>query len=244
MPEVVTAAFVAGAVAAGRAHDRSDLDVYVVTERLDPVEPTDRQFRGVDGEPIPLLVRNVQDGYRLDVEYWREAQAEHVFRRIRERPLDGTHVIGLNVTEDDLDFLSDVWIGRPLAGAGWLAEHQEMLRRIRLNLLVASRRFSQADSSIEDALGLLESGDHFSAVLAASLAFNFVVDGLVAAAGELSPNPKWRAQKVLRARPEALSWDTYWAIETRRQLEPDRPEPWIRDVLARCQELMLSVDFP
>jgi len=215
----------------------------VVAEQLAPVEPTDCVFRGVDGEPIPFLVRYVPDGYRLDVEYWREAQVEHVFRRVCERPLDGTRLIGINLSEDDLDFLSDVWIGRALAGESWLLARQETLRQARVNLLVASRRFSQADSSIEDALGLLESGDHSSALLAAILAFNFVVDGLVAAEGELSPNPKWRAQKLLSAQPPALSWDEYWNIETREGLNGERPEEWVRDLLARCQELMLSVDF-
>ena len=120
---------------------------------------------------------------------------------------------------------------------------QEALRAARLNLLVASRRFSQADSSIEDALGLLETGDQPTALLAASIAFTFVVDGLVAAEGELSPNPKWRAEKVRCAQSNALSWDEYWDLETRRHLDPAQPEPWIRHVLARCQELMLSLDF-
>lgn len=225
-----------GAVAAGRSHARSDLDVYVIAAQLDPVEPTDCVFRGVDGEPIPFLVRYVPDGYRLDVEYWREAQVEHVFRRVSERPLDGARTIGLNLTEDDLDFLSDVWIGKALAGKEWLLARQETLHRSRLKLLVASRRFSQADSSIEDALGLLEIGDQPSALLAASVAFNFVVDGLAAAEGELSPNPKWRANKVHRAQPGPLSWDEYWEIETRRRLDPAQPEPWIRHLLTRCQE--------
>jgi hypothetical protein len=239
----LTSVFVTGAVVAGRGHARSDLDIYVIAERLDPVESTDCLFRGVDGEPIPSLVRYVGDGYRLDVEYWREAQVEHVFTRICERPLHGARTIGLNLTEDDLDFLYDLSIGRALAGEKWLLAHQDALRRVRLNLLIASRRFSQSDSSIEDALGLLESGDQASAVLAASLAFNFVVDGIVAAEGELSPNPKWRAQKMLRAKPQALRWDEYWDIETRKHLDPAEPEQWTRALLARCQELMLSVDF-
>jgi hypothetical protein len=239
----VTSVFVSGAVVAGWGHARSDLDIYVIAERLDPVEPTDCLFRGVDGEPIPSLVRYVPDGYRLDVEYWRETQVEHVFKRICERPLHGERTIGLNLTEDDLDFLYDLSIGSALAGAKWLLAHQETLRGAHLNLLIASRRFSQSDSSIEDALGLLESGDQASALLAAILAFNFVVDGLVAADGELSPNPKWRAQKMLRAQPHGLTWDEYWDIETRKHLDPARPEEWTRNLLARCQELMLSVDF-
>jgi hypothetical protein len=80
-------------------------------------------------------------------------------------------------------------------------------------------------------------------VLAATLAFDYVVDGLVAADGELSPNPKWRARKMLRAQPLALTWDEYWAVETKRELDLDQPEQWTRGVLARCQELMASVDF-
>jgi hypothetical protein len=75
------------------------------------------------------------------------------------------------------------------------------------------------------------------------VAFNFVVDGLVAAEGELSANPKWRAKKVLLAQPGPLSWDEYWDIEARKHLDPAQPEPWIQHVLARCQELMLSIDF-
>jgi hypothetical protein len=243
VPAEAVSVFVTGAVASGRSHARSDLDVYVIAGRLDPVKPTDCVFRGVDGEPIPFLVRYVADGYRLDVEYWRETQVEHVFRRVSERPLDGTRMIGLNLTEDDLDFLSDIWIGKALAGEEWLLARQEALRAARLNLLVASRRFSQADSSIEDALGLLETGDQSTALLAAGIAFTFVVDGLVAAEGELSPNPKWRAEKVRCAQSNALSWDEYWDLETRRHLDPAQPEPWIRHVLARCQELMLSLDF-
>jgi hypothetical protein len=151
----VTAVFVTGAVVAGWRHARSDLDVGVIAERLDPVEPTDYLFRGVDGEAIPVLVRYTAGGYRLDVEYWREAQVEHVVRRLEERPLDGARAIGLNLTEDDLDFLHDLSIGRALAGETWLLARQEALRHARWHLLVASRRFSQADSSIEDALGLL-----------------------------------------------------------------------------------------
>lgn len=243
VPRDLTAVFVTGAVVAGWGHARSDLDVYVVTPRVDPVETTDSLFRGVDGSPIPWLVRYVPDGYRLDVEYWREEQVDHVIARVCERPLDGSHAIGLNLTEDDLDFLHDLSIGRALAGEDWVLERQDTLRRARLHLLVASRRFSQADSSIEDALGLLESGDEVSAVLAASLAFSYVVDGLVAAEHELSPNPKWRARKMLQAQPRALTWDEYWSVETKQGLDPARPERWVRELLGRCQELMGAVDF-
>jgi hypothetical protein len=243
VPAEATAIFVTGAIETGWGHARSDRDVFVIAENLDPVAPTDWLFRGVDGEPVGSLIHYAPEGYRLDVEYWRESQIDHAIRRVHERPLDGERSIGLNLTEDDLDVLHDLLIGRALIGEEWLLARQNDLKRARFELLVASRRFSQADSSIEDALGLLESGDEASAVLAATLAFNYVVDGLVAAQGELSPNPKWRARKMLRATPPGLTWDEYWSVETKAGLDPADPEEWTRAVIARCQELMLAVDF-
>ena len=152
------------------------------------------------------------------------------------RPLEPT-------TVPLVDFLYRLAVAQPLVGSDWLAERQRELEGARFPLLLAARAFTEADTYVEDALGLLQSDDPASAVLAARSAFGYTVDGLLAYAGELSPSAKWRARKLARARPAELSWDDYWRIETMRDLDAARPEAWVELVLERCQDITGRIDF-
>jgi predicted nucleotidyltransferase len=242
VPDDCVCAFLSGSIVAGWGNATSDLDIYVVSASVPNVAATGSVAHFGDPPTVPILVRVVGDS-RWDVEFWLESQVDQVVEKVTATELDGERPAGLDFTPDDKDFLYRLSIGLALIGEDWLRSRRETIEAARYPTIVATVAFSQADGYVEDALGQLEAGDDVSAVLSARIAFDHAVDGLLATKGELAPNPKWRARKLLRAQPSEISWDDYWEVETMQRFDPANPAAWVRGVIERCQELMLEVDL-
>jgi len=242
IPGSWTCIFVSGSIVAGWGHANSDLDIYVVTDkRLSIPSTAVLPVGGITPADVPVLEGFVDDR-RWDVELWLEDQVEQVLSKVTAVDMtEGGTTAALS--PEHIDFLYRISIGVALDGAEWLAEKQRILAESQFRVLLAGRAFNDADGWIDDAVGLLQSSDPRSAVLAAREAFTLVVDGLLASHGEFAPNHKWRAQKMLRARPDELRFEEYWAIETMRGLDPDDPSRWVVHVLEVCQRLMSEVDL-
>ena len=226
--------YLSGSLVAGWGHATSDLDVYVIS--AGPVSPpVVTAYTYVDMEPpeVPVCVHHV-DGRRWDVEYWTDGHVDQLLGRIEEGrvPLDGL-----------VDFLYRITVGVPLMGDAWLEERRAQIARSRLRPMLVETCFDRADGLIEDAVGMLEVGDHASAVIAARQAFAEAVRGLLAVRERYAPQPKWRARQFQLARPTEMSWDEYWRLETMQGFDPEHPERWVEQVLEKCRSLMMAVDI-
>jgi nucleotidyltransferase-like protein len=237
LPEKPLCVYLSGSFASGMAHASSDFDIFVVTEQ--PFIPEDQTGVGhVSTEPhaYPIVIRDLPEG-RCDIEYWLTVQVAGLLDMF----VSGNSTLGFSI--EDVDFLYRLSIAQPLSGADWLAHQQEALARSEFASMVAQRSFGTADSLFEDALGMLQVGDTHSAVLAAHEGFGRAIDGLLANHHQFSPRRKWRAQKLIRARPELISLEEFWTIEAMRDFDPSQPEVWVRSVIERTRELMMEVEL-
>jgi hypothetical protein len=219
---------------------RSDLDLFVIVS--EPWVSSSAQLDTVALRPdtIPIEVLQV-DGRRWDVEYWLESQVDQLFEKFAPAELAGDQPAGQRMTFPELGFLLKLLHAAPVAGDEWLAARHRQIDESSFGSVFALRSFHMMDLCVEDAVGQLAEGDVESAVLATKLAFYWAVDGLLASHGEPGDSSKWLARRFRAAQPAALSFDDYWAIETRREYEPDDPRRWIEKVLALCQHIATEV---
>ena len=228
VPEDTTCVYLSGSVLAGWGHRFSDLDVFVVGRSRAEV---DALFT-IDHD-VSLQLRRV-DGVRWDIEYWREDELDALIARFEGDP--GSYDAA------DVDTLYRLDLGHALHGDAWLAERRSRLRASRFARTLSRRAVNKADNLLEDALGMLDSGDVESAVLAARLAFGKVTDALLNQHGDWCPSEKWRARRLVATQPPALDFEDWWRVETMLDFDPGDPAAWVRDTVARCRDLILEVD--
>lgn len=241
LPTSAGSAFVSGSLLEGWGHATSDLDVYIVSDDWSGLEDAETHATPVALEPSRILTAGVWVGEgRWDLQYWLAAQVDQVFAKVEGDP-DSRPPELAPLGADEIEFLHRLSIGHPVFGGDWFAERVERLGRSRFQRMEAARMLASADGFLDDALGLLETGDLESAVLAAHRSLRFTIDGFLCHYGELNPSEKWRARKFRRAQPAEISWDEYWALETMRDLDRDDPAAWVLRVVERCRELQAGV---
>ncbi|MDQ5820889.1 MAG: hypothetical protein M3540_05560 [Actinomycetota bacterium] len=242
LPDEREAVFVSGSLVAGWQHANSDVDLYVITDAEPASAPAAYSRVRLEPDLVPIVV-GFAEGRRFDVEYWQEGQVDQVLAKVESFDLEGEESAGSDLGAEEADFLYRLSVGVALEGEDWLRRRQTALEHSAIRPIFTSLAFNHADGFIEDAVGLLRSGDHETAILCAHRGFQLVVDGLLAHYGELSPSAKWRARKVHAAHPAELAWERYWELETMRGLDLDRPATWVEDVLQECQRIMEAVDI-
>jgi hypothetical protein len=221
--------YASGSVVAGWGHDASDLDLFVVAAEAQPVVPPARPHR-VPAAPGVVPMRALATaGGAWDVKVFGAGQVDELVARCQGDPRE-------RLEEEAVNFLYRLDIGVPVLGAEWLGERQRRLRELCFAERVAGQHARRAASLLRDAASLLAS-DPPSAVVAAREAFGYAVDAALARRGQLCPGRKWRARKFRLAGPPGMSWDEYWRFETMRELDPARPEAWVRAVIDRCGQL-------
>ncbi|MEU6404725.1 nucleotidyltransferase domain-containing protein [Streptomyces sp. NPDC046985] len=232
-----------GSYARGWEHSHSDVDVIVIGT---PPQSADPQAETEDED----VVRRVHyvDGRRWEIEYYSLGFTERLIELVRgaAKAADEGH--------DSASWLGSYELGRALRLLGAVAlsgeEHADALRhRLRaagVAHVVARVAVDTCDAALDDALGLLASGDTHAAVLAASAAVGHAIDACLASHDELWPGAKWRYRKYLslvERRPDtalALDAEEAWRLLTLADLDPDQADDWVRRAVARCQNLLFD----
>lgn len=246
------AAFLSGSFIAGTAHAMSDVDVYVVVPDAsgrDPLLIADGELVTMDAfdlDPPELpIVTLWREGRRWDVELWLQTQVEQLLHRLaRLTTADGRLATDVYVNEQDLDFYYRLSIAHPVLGSDWIARQQALLRSTRLSDHLAARCFNEADGYLEDAAGMLQSGDLEAAVLAVRLAVQAAVDGRCAAVGSLQVSPKWRAHRVRTLAGANIDFGAYWGYEAGTTLAESGAEKWVSSAMSFAQDLIENTDLP
>ncbi|MCX4527002.1 MULTISPECIES: nucleotidyltransferase domain-containing protein [unclassified Streptomyces] len=244
LPADHRAAFVVGSLARGWANPSSDVDIYVVTD-----EPWTGAASG--SIRVPLTRPDVPtahfpgagDGRRRELKYWTDGQIGEVLAKVSWAEFDAGRSIGQMVTRDEEQLLERLLACRPLSGEDWVRERQREIEQSAFRAVVVSYCLTNADDFVEDALGQLAVDDLDSAVLSVRQAFGHAVDALLASHGECGRLVKWRARRMAAARPEALPYERYWAVETMRDFDSAAPRAWVEDVITLCKSLSMEVEI-
>jgi hypothetical protein len=242
IPEDTVCVFASGSLVVGWGHATSDVDLYVVTTAPATITPTTTNELGLCARPLQVIIEYGPDGVRYDIEYWTVAQVDELLAAV-EDPGGTDHPAMARPGYDDIDCFYRLSVGVAFTGDTWLRAAKERLGASALSELLARQEFNEADSLIEDAVGLLQTGDQQSAMLAARMALDHTVDGYLFGRGSLSPAAKWRYRKLAELPGPALTPDVFWRLETMRDLDPNNVGPWVEEVLRTCQSLMMEVDF-
>jgi len=230
------AVYLGGSRALGWGHQASDIDLFALTD----APPTAFDGRNLDvtvrGDKPPIVI-SFFEGIRVDTEYWSTAQLQELAQRltdIRERE---------GLSHGDLDVLWRLRHSQFISGDEQLVRAlQATVSRTDLDAEFLQRGVYSAEVRLDDAAGLLASGEEFMAAVSAREAFARVVDALLSESGSSAPPSKWRPKRLGMV-PE-LSWLTaeYFDVETMAGLDPEAPGLWARRVILRCRELIRDID--
>jgi hypothetical protein len=241
MPADCQAVFVGGSMARGWAHARSDADLYIVS--VAPWTGATNGFSPValDPDSVPTNVTYI-DGRRWEVRYWLEAQVDQMLAKADWENFHGTDSTGRRLSPHEALFLSRLDGALVVIGAEWMRHRRQQVADSAFRSMFTLRALADADSWVEDALGMLESGDMHAAVLAAQGALAASADALTLNHGEYSVEQKWRARRVQAVDSSLLPFDRYWAMATMMTFDPEHPEEWIRSVLELSRKVALEVE--
>jgi hypothetical protein len=241
LPRSYEAIYAAGSLVRGWGNERSDFDVYVIV--TEPRESETAQIDSVALHPDSLPVESfyAEDGRRWDVEYWLETQVDQLFAKISPDTLASIQPAAKRMMDAEVAFLERFSYAAPIAKEEWLVERKRQLAGLPLTSMMALRALHMLDIYTEDVVGQLNAGDVESAVLTAKIALRYAVDALLASNGEFGESPKWFARRYRAADPNELSFDEWWALETMRSYDPERPERWVEEVLTICQRIASEI---
>ncbi|GAA0549683.1 hypothetical protein GCM10010172_34680 [Paractinoplanes ferrugineus] len=241
VPDSCRAVFIGGSVARGWQHSRSDTDLYLVSGEAWEGESDGFNTVAVDPASVPTNVTFV-DGNRIELRYWQESQFDQVLAKVTWDAYQNADSFGQKLSQHEAALLSRLTSALVLVGDEWVTRRREEVAASAFRSMLALRCLSEADSWVRDALGMTESGDFASAVLAAQNALAASADALSLGSHEYSIEPKWRARRMEIIGSPILPFDRYWELATMRTYDPANPTAWIESVLEVCREVALEVE--
>lgn len=245
IPASCLAIYVVGSVARDWAHPTSDLDVIIVA-RETPSDANDDnpRYARIGHEPdFVWLLSTSLVNRSCDIEFWRERLVDKLISRVSRSEFEKGRARERQLMIYEINFLERLRDAIPVYGHDDVSLWQERLRQSAFQAMRVKFWAHEATNYREHALGQLEVGDTYSAVLSARLFFGAAADALLASHGELGQNAKWRARRLLATRPQVLPFKTYWEIETMQGFDDRKPGEWVRStaeaadgVLAEARE--------
>ena len=212
----------AGSLIRGWGNASSDLDLYVITDKLWTGDHIDNPSVHVRAGAVPSASFFAR-GLRLDVEYWQEELIVGLIQRVSWAQYDSGAMTDVSLSRTEIDVLERLTYGVPLLGSDWLSAQRAAVKNSALTVYLVRHRLNMADIFVEDARGQLASGDVECAVLSARAALGHSVDALLASAGEIGHATKWRPRRFRAVQQDILSFDEYWRLETMATYDPRRP---------------------
>jgi hypothetical protein len=242
LPPDRLAVYAGGSLVRGWGNASSDLDIYVITTQR--CHPGGAQTDTVALEPdsVPALPIYVGDR-RWDIEYWLDSQVDQLLGKVSRDILASDEPAGRRMTDAEIGHLQRLSHAAPIEGDDWLGRRREQFAASAADTVMTLRALHFQDIYAEDATGQLAAGDVSSSVLSVKLAFRYAIEALLASCGEFGESPKWFARRFQAAKPQQMSFEEYWAIETMRTFDPAAPEKWVEEVLRACQRIASEVSI-
>ncbi|MFF5026859.1 hypothetical protein ACFY2J_21975 [Streptomyces collinus] len=234
-----------GSTAAGWGNTFSDIDLYVFsdTELVLPGDETVETWPGAD--PSGIRWHNwmgVYDGARVDLKVWPTSTLATALERYLE-----TEVEFCSMGDFLQDFVYRLSIGIPLKNEKFFQEMNELLDSSSYKRALARLLKADAENSLTDVAGQLDSGDFMSARVSADIAADHVADASLVLAGQLCRRRKWLLRR-LEGTPECgITVDEYrsMVLDGARAGESDgdcarRVARWTQAHLVRLEDALLS----
>lgn len=240
LPERRSAVYLAGSLVRGWGNAMSDVDVYVVVPEPWQGEVSNTTHVSVAPGSVPVHAFD-HDGRRWDVEYWLDAQVDELLDAVSWDSFESGRRTADTITPHEIAFAQRLGFSLVVEGDDWVRRRAGEFDASAIKAMIATNALYELDLLTEDAVGMLESGDVDSAVLATRLAFGWAIEALLASLGEFNEQPKWRARRMKAVAPPVLGFDDYWAIETMRDYTPADPRAWVERVLRTCQDIVTEV---
>jgi hypothetical protein len=232
--------FFSGSIVDGWGHARSDLDLYIISD--DPISLgeafTTYEQRVSTSDPTIHVVLAEIGAYRLDLELWKVSQLDELIGRFRSGvPLQELP----HPARNEQDLIARMVKGKSIHGEEWLNQVKQQLDSSSYGLWLAENRKLDAEGSIEDALGMMETGDFKSAVLSTRRALEWVLQALLALHGDYAVDTKWLVRRLARLEPPELSGEQAWRLLAMDGCY-DEPESWLHEALAVIGRIHLAVE--
>ena len=239
VPDDAVAVLMVGSRALGWQHERSDIDVVIVSTTPWSGPVAERQKVALAESSIGVVVASA-GGIPCEVKYWTEAQVRETLGKVGWSAWDaGASTDSLSMNE--LLLVQRLPSAVPLSGQEWRAGVADEVRRSAAHSQAALASLDNADDMLDDVSGLLGSGEVDAAVLALQRAFVHVTDALTASLGQPGTDSKWRLRRVEAADTDVLPGADFWRIVTMQDFDADRPLHWLEHTLFRCSQIMLEV---
>ena len=239
VPDDAVAVLMVGSRALGWQHDRSDLDVVVVSTGPWPGPVTERQKVALDEGSIGVAVTSV-DGVLCEVKYWTESQVRQVLTKIGWPAWDAGGS-GDSLSTNELLLVQRLPSAAALSGSDWWRGVADEVEDSAAHSQAALASLAHADGMLDDVSGILGAGDLDAAVLALQRAFVHVTDALTASLGHPGTDSKWRLRRVRAADTDVLPDAEFWRIVTMQDFDTDHPHEWLEHTSFRCSQIMLEV---
>lgn len=242
-PEDSAAILLVGSRARGWANPTSDYDFCVVTASL--YTHSAARMTGVPLDPSTMSTREFELGdQRAEVAYWSLAQFNQMIAKVSWAVFDSGEASLKTLTDLEQTVLERLTTAVPLHGADELDRLRTALGSSAHRAFITVLSVSSADGKLEDIAGMLDVGDLPSAVLAARLALDHMVDALLDSRGVYGTNiPKWRWRRLSDLREPQFPAGRYWDLVTMHGYGRDNAEQWVQVVVAQCQDLQLLVEI-
>lgn len=235
-----TSVYASGSVVQGWGHANSDLDLYVVTSEpvreFGDLESFERRVSTTD--PVIHIVLGEFEAFRADIEMWSESQVDEIIGRFAGASRDQE---APNPDKTEQELLHRLTAGQPLTGGDWWASRSKAIHDGCYGLWLAESQKLTAECFLEDAGGLLVSGDHESAAFTAREAFAYAVEALLATYGDYSVARKWLYRRLLAAQPTQISVEEAWRRLTFHGAH-DELTVWAEETARLAQRLLLTVE--
>ncbi len=242
LPADTAGVFASGSMVRGWGNPTSDVDVHVITGSLRASSIAETGHVSLDPN-ILTYERIYVNGRRWDVEYWTTGQVDQLLAKVTWEAYDGPDSPWSTLSKTEHGMLERLPYAVAADDGTWLSGVRQRLAESAHRIILTGISLRESDGLIEDAAGQLEAGDVHSAVIAARMAFNHVVDALQANEGQFgSVWPKWRARRMTLIDSDVLPFETYWATETMAAFDAANPGAWVEETIGLCRKISSELE--
>jgi hypothetical protein len=239
IPDDAVAVLMVGSRARGWVHQRSDLDVVVVSVSPWSGRVDERHRVALADGSIGVALTSV-DGIPCEVKYWTEPQVDQMLAKVGWSAWESGDTGG-SLSANELLLVQRLPFAKALSGRDWWQAAADEVRNSAADSQAALASLANADDMLDDVSGLLGSGEVEAAVLATQRAFVHVTDALTASRGHPGTDTKWRGRRVGAADTDVLPEAEFWRVVTMQDFDTERPLAWLEHTLFRCSQIMLEV---
>src|SRR6185437_2110412 len=203
-----------GSQARGWANPTSDYDFCVVTER--PFCSAETRSVGIPLDPPVMAVREVIVAERrCEIAYWTQTQIEQMLAKVSWARFESSGASLKSLIDVEQALLERLASAVPTVGQDWLEGARRAVDESAFRAFTTTFSMSSAEGKLEDIVGMLEVGDQESAVLAARLALDHMVDALLDSHGVYGTAiPKWRMRRLRELGDPVFTPERYWELIT------------------------------